>query len=145
VRYSDVENALKDVLRIKQPDVGAFRARLRHLRNLDLPRVAKAGSGRAADYSSNNVLEMLLALELENAGVKPERAATVSQSMVRLFAKHHGKDCYVAVDKERPGYSMMHGKKGVSDFLDRAPDAFLMVNISGCVRRLDDALSKIRN
>jgi hypothetical protein len=145
LRYSDVENALKDVLHVRQPDMGAFRGRLRHLRNLDLPRVAKAGSGRAIDYSSNNVLEMLLALELEDAGVKPERAAAVAQSMVRLFAKHDGKDCYVAVDKEQPGYTMMYGKKGVSEFLDKAPDAFLVANMSGCVRRLDDALSKIRD
>ena len=55
-------------MNVKPKDIGAFRGRLRHLRNIGLPRLPKIGSGRAIDYSDRQALEMLLALELEDAG-----------------------------------------------------------------------------
>ena len=34
---------------------------------------------------------------------------------------------------------MMYGKKAFLEFLDKAPDIFLIINITGCEKRLDPA------
>jgi hypothetical protein len=144
LRYDDVETALEEVLRIKPTGMGAFRGRLRHLRNIGLPRLPKRGSGRPIDYSPRQALEMLLALELENAGQTASKAAFVAASMVRQspFGQDPDEDCYACVVKGQPGYTMAYGRKAFLEFLGKAPDTFLVINISGCVRKLNVALSR---
>ena len=144
MRYKEVEAALAEVMHIGPKRMGAFRGRLRHLRNIGLPRLPKSGSGRAIDYSSRQALEMLLALELENAGQTASKAALVAESLVRQSPSgpHHGEDCYACVVKEQPGYTMMYGKKAFLEFLRKAPDTFLIINISSCERKLNTALSR---
>jgi hypothetical protein len=144
LRYKDVETALAEVMHVKPRDMGAFRGRLRHLRNIGLPRLPKSGSGRAIDYSPRHALEILLALELENAGQTARKAAFVAESMMRqsLYGQHDGEDCYVCVVRGQPGYTMAPGKKAFLEFLSKAPDTFLVINISGCVRKLNFALSR---
>src|SRR4051794_27063212 len=82
-RYGQVEQALADALQIESEDMGAFRARLRHLRGLGLPNVPRPGSGRVVDYSWRQAFEMLLALELENIGKAPRIAKIVAESIGR--------------------------------------------------------------
>jgi hypothetical protein len=144
MRYREVEAALAEVMHIGPKGMGAFRGRLRHLRNIGLPRLPKSGSGRAIYYSPRQALEMLLALELENAGQTASKAALVAESIVRQspYGQHDGQDCYVCVVKERPGYTMMYGKKAFLEFLNTAPDTFLVINVSGCVSKLNPALSR---
>ena len=144
MRYKEVESALAEVMHVRPSGMGAFRGRLRHLRNIGLPRLPKSGSGRAIDYSSRQALEMLLALELEDAGQTASKAALVAESLVRQspFGQHSGKDCYACVVKEQPGFTMMDGETAFLEFLRTAPDTFLIINISGCVRKLHPALSR---
>ncbi len=145
MRYKNVEAALAEVMHVKPTGMGAFRGRLRHLRNIGLPRLPKSGSGRSIDYSPRHALEMLLALELENAGQTAQKAALVAESMVRQspYGQRDSEDCYVCVVKEEAGYKMACGKKAFLEFLSKAPNTFLVVNISGCVRELNLALSRV--
>ena len=83
-RYGQIEQALVDALRIEPGDIGAFRARLRHLRGLGLPNVTRPGSGRTVDYTWQQAFEMLLALELENIGKAPRIAKLVAESIGRM-------------------------------------------------------------
>src|ERR1700722_14723633 len=117
----EVETALANVMNVKPKDIGAFRGRLRHLRNIGLPRLPKIGSGRAIDYSDRQPLEMLLALELEEAGQTARNAALVGDSLVRQSPRgqYRGGDCYACILKGQTGYAMMYGKKAFLEFLDK--------------------------
>jgi hypothetical protein len=144
LRYKEVESALAEVMHIGPKGMGAFRGRLRHLRNIGLPRLPKIGSGRAIDYSSDQALEMLLALKLKDAGQTASNAALVAESMVRQSPRerYRGEPCYACVVKGQSRYTMMNGKKAFLEFLDKAPDTFLIINISGCEKKLNAALSR---
>jgi hypothetical protein len=145
LRYKEVESALAQVMNVRPKDIGAFRGRLRHLRNIGLPSLPKIGSGKAIDYSPRQALEMLLALELEDAGQTPSNAAfVVAESLVRQSPRgqRRGGDCYACILKGEPGYWMMYGKKAFLEFLNKAPDTFLIINISGCEKKLNSALKE---
>ena len=143
MRYKDVETVLAELTNVKPTDMGAFRGRLRHLRNIGLPRLPQSGSGRAIDYSPRHALAMFLALELENAGQAAVNAAMVAESMVRQLSHSDGGDCYACIIKGKAGYVMVPGRKAFLEFLNSAPDAFLVINISGCVRKLNAAISRL--
>jgi hypothetical protein len=139
----EVEAALAQVMNVKPQDLGAFRARLRHLRNIGLPRLPKIGSGKAIDYSTRHALEMLLALELEDAGQTPcYSAAAVAASLIRQSPRgeYRGSETYACIRKGELAYAMMHGKKAFLEFLDKAPDTFLIINITSCEKKLNAAL-----
>jgi hypothetical protein len=144
LRYKEIETSLAEIMRVESKDMGAFRGRLRHLRNIGLPRLPKSGSGRAIDYTPRHALEMLLALRLENAGQTPANAALVAASMVRQspYGQHKGEDAYVCMTEGQAKYTMTIGRRAFLKFMDRAPDIFLVINISGCVRTLECALSR---
>ena len=142
MRYKDVETALAELMNVRPTDMGAFRGRLRHLRNIGLPRLPQSGSGRAINYSPRHVLAMFLALQFEEAGQTAGNAALVAESIVRQLPHTDGEDCYVCIIKEQAGYTMVSSKKAFLEFLNSAPDAFLVINISGCVKKLKSALSR---
>jgi hypothetical protein len=148
LKYKHVEAALVDVARVKPKAVGAFRGKLRHLRNLGLPQVPSSGSGKHVIYSRRQVLEMLVAIELENIGHKPDSiAVALSQSIVRQspYGQHEGKDCYIVLSplSETPErYQVMYGIQTVRKFLDDGPHVFTLVNLSALVRRLDPAIER---
>ena len=73
LRYKNVEAALAEVLEISEGHLPAFRARLRHLRNL-LP-IPKTGKGSHISYTFNEALIMLIAVQLNLIGVSPVWAA----------------------------------------------------------------------
>jgi hypothetical protein len=139
-----VEGALAEVMGVKPKGMGAFRARLRHLRNIGLPRLPESGSGRPIDYSRRQALAMLLAVELEKVGQSPKQAAALAESMVRQspYGQYKGMDCYVYVSEHNPGYRMAHGPRGIEEMMKSAPDVLLLINISACVRKLDPALDR---
>ena len=143
-RYKHIEAALADVASVKPTDMGAFRARLRHLRNIGLPQLPNPGSGQPIAYSRRQALEMLLAVELEKVGQAPKSAALLAQSIIRQapYGQHEGKDCYVTLSEVRPGYTMAYGRSGLSKMMAKAPPVLLTINVSACVRNLDPALNR---
>jgi hypothetical protein len=144
VRYRCLEAALADVMNVKPKGMGAFRAKLRHLRNLGLPRLPSPGSGQAINYTRRQALELVFAMELEKFGQVPRMAAENAQSIVRQspYGQHEGEDCFVTITEVKPGYTIAYGVNGLSEFMRTAPDVFFVINVSGCARRLEAALGR---
>lgn len=147
LRYKHVETALVDVTGVQPNAIGAFRGRLRHLRNIGLPELPASGSGQHIAYSRRQALEMLIAIQLENIGHKPDSAAKLSQSIVRQspYGQHQGKDCYIipsAPNENRAEYRSMYGLAEVFRFMRASPEVFTVINVSALVRRLDVALGR---
>ena len=71
LQYGDVERILARTHDIKDRHRKAFQARLRHLRNLGVPRLSKVGSGTRISYTQDDLHELFLALELMRCGVSP--------------------------------------------------------------------------
>ena len=147
MRYEQVEEALAEVMNVTAKGIGAFRARLRHLRNIGSPRLPKTGSGRAVDYSRQHALEMLLALELQKLGQTARRAALLAGSMVRQtpYGQYHGKDCFVRCQADSKGYTTALGLDGFMEMMESAPHTFLVINVSACVRKLETALGNVNS
>jgi hypothetical protein len=146
-RYKHVETALVDVTRVQPEALGAFRGRIRHLRNIGLPELPDSGSGKHIAYSRRQALEMLIAIQLENIGHKPDCAAKLSQSVVRQspHGQHKRKDCYIipsAPSQSLVQYNIMYGIAALSRFMESGSEVFTVINISALVRRLDVALDR---
>lgn len=145
MRYVDIEDALAGVMRIAPSRLATFRAQLRHLRNIGVPSVPKPGSGRAIDYTREHALEMLLALELQKIGQTAQRAARVAGSIVRTtpYGQWNGEDCYVYCQTDRREYTVATGLDQMMTVIKSGPPAFAVINVSACVRKLEEAFSEI--
>lgn len=144
LRYKHIESALADVMKIKPKDMGAFRARLRHLRNIGVPQLPNPGSGQPIDYSRRHALELFVALELEKVGQAPKQVALLAGTIVRQspYGKYEGSDCYAVISESGPGVTMVFGPRVFLEFMKSAPEVFLVINVSACVRKLDPALTR---
>jgi hypothetical protein len=78
MQYSQFEKILADTFSIKEKGLGAFRARLRHLRNLGVPDIPKRGSGNTVVYKTADLLTALIALELQALGSAPAVSAELA-------------------------------------------------------------------
>src|SRR5215469_8286170 len=79
-RYGVIERALADVLRVRPEKMNAFRGRLRHLRNINCPKLPKTGSGQPVFITREQAIEILIALELGTLGVAPRYAVELAKS-----------------------------------------------------------------
>lgn len=77
-QYRHAEAALAALFRVGNAGVKTFRARLRNLRKLDVPRLPKVGSGTRIAYSREAVWQVYVALELEAAGLPSGKAAALT-------------------------------------------------------------------
>jgi hypothetical protein len=84
MQYSQFEKILADTFSIKEKGLGAFRARLRHLRNLGVPDVPQRGSGNTVIYKADDLLTALVALQLQTLGCAPAVSADLA-----TFAQRH--------------------------------------------------------
>jgi hypothetical protein len=80
-RYGAVEGALADILAVPAEQAGAFRARLRHLRNIGVPELPKPGTGSRISYTFEHALELLIALRLESIGTAPRIISRLAQAI----------------------------------------------------------------
>jgi hypothetical protein len=112
--YTTVEVALAEVLNIPEEGRKAFRARMRHIRNLGIPRdLDRPGSGKKLYYSLSQVLETALVLVLENAGFTPRVAVSMAPtavlSLITLPVHAEGRidlgDLYIVVLRAGSGTS----------------------------------------
>lgn len=144
LRYKHIEAALADVMNVKPKAMGAFRAQLRHLRNIGVPQLPNPGSGQPIDYSRRQALELLIALELEKVGQAPKTVALLAGAIVRQspYGKYSSKDCYVTISESRPGFTIIFGLRSFLESMRSAPDIFAVINVSACVRKLDPALTR---
>jgi hypothetical protein len=80
LQFRHVENALVRLFAVDDSCLGAFKARMRHLRNLGVPNIAKPGSGERVEYTREGVVGLALALELERLGRPPREAAWLAMA-----------------------------------------------------------------
>jgi hypothetical protein len=145
LHYRHVEAALAGLMSVNRKSMGAFRAKLRHLRNIGVPQLPSPGSGRPIEYSRRHALELMIALELEKLGQSPRSVALNAPSIVRQspYGQYEGQDNYVIILEDKPGYTMTSTERAFFEFMRKAPDVFMVINVSGCVRRLDAALDQV--
>jgi hypothetical protein len=74
-----IEKALADVFRVRPEQMNAFRGRLRHLRNINCPKLPKTGSGQPVFITREQAIEILIALELGTLGVAPRHAVEIAK------------------------------------------------------------------
>lgn len=90
--YKAVESLLADLHDVSPKRLPALRARLKHLKRLGFPAGVNTGRGRPADYNAASVLQLMLALELVEIGLTPERAINLIRhfGFVVVQAAFHG-------------------------------------------------------
>jgi hypothetical protein len=74
-----IEKALAEVFRVGPDDMSAFRSRLRHLRNINCPKLPKTGSGQPVLITREQAIEILIALELAALGFAPRHAVEAAK------------------------------------------------------------------
>jgi hypothetical protein len=84
--YSAVETILGEVFNIEPGSMKSFKAKIRHLRNIDVPRgLPRPGSGHSIEYSFDQILQVAFAMALELHGITPRVAASWGPSMLESF------------------------------------------------------------
>jgi hypothetical protein len=78
-RYGVIEQALAEVFRVTPDQMGALRGRLRHLRNINCPKLPKTGSGQPVLITREQAIEILIAIELGRLGVAPRHAVEAAK------------------------------------------------------------------
>ena len=77
IRFGDLERALIKQFKVPTDRQGAFRARIRRFRDLNVPNVTRVGSGTRTEYSRLNAVELSVALRLTSANISPRAAADI--------------------------------------------------------------------
>jgi hypothetical protein len=84
LRYGEVEAILASFLHVESGGEKAFRARLRHLRNIGVPMgITEPGKGAVIRFTREQVFEMLLCLVLQSFGVSPSDARDLVRSIIK--------------------------------------------------------------
>jgi hypothetical protein len=81
IRYKHVEAVLSRIFKVSPDNQGAFRARLRHLRNIGIPDLPRPGSGAQIPYTRVHLVQMIIALELSALGIAPRHAADLAEKV----------------------------------------------------------------
>jgi len=146
IRYKHVEQVLSRILGVSPTDAKAFRARLRHLRNIGIPTdLPKTGSGSQIAYTRDQVVEMLIALELAALGMAPRHAVILAREAKFLDVFQAPGDPFIVV---------CPGTEGLDAHFTHLEDAEIikviqkhnrisLVNLASSLRILDDFLGSI--
>ena len=88
--YAQVEEMIAQVHQIMPFRRSALEGRLKHFKRLGFPAGVNTGRGRAAVYDASAVLRLLLAFELLQLGMMPERAVKIMRIMRFIVASAAG-------------------------------------------------------
>jgi hypothetical protein len=83
MEYREIESILAELHGVTPDDRGAFRARLRVLRDMGVPAVDKPGKGSRVTYQFVDLWEVHLGLLLEKFGLPPAQVKYVLEDKVR--------------------------------------------------------------
>jgi hypothetical protein len=83
MQYRQFEEALVQMFSIRIASLGAFRARLRHLRKLGIPNIPKRGSGNTLVYRVEDIFTTFVALALQTLGSAPITSAIIARGAAR--------------------------------------------------------------
>jgi len=152
-RYGQIEAALVEVFNVPGSAFGAFRAKLRHLRNIGVPKIAKVGSGKQVRYTRENAIEMLLALEFVALGIAPRYAATYAAGgTAKIFAEDSSYyDGYLFINPQPFDFPWLAGTprnikewvKSISTGQEPLPQRFALINVLRSINNLDEALLRL--
>jgi hypothetical protein len=150
LQYGEVEKAIAEVLFITA--MKAFRARLRHLRNIGVPALPRPGAGHKIAFSKAMAFEMLVAVMLDRDGYPPRIVAmTVSKIAAELdsYLPHPddiANDTYIMIATVEGGliYNWIYKKELLRRIENgMAPVNCHLINVSQIMHRFDAALEKI--
>ena len=86
LRYGEVETVLASIYWIYPAELKAFRAKLRHMRNIGIPSgLGEPGKGAVLRFSKQQVLEMLISLDLQASGWSPYDTSSVAKDMAQAW------------------------------------------------------------
>jgi len=157
LRYKHVEAALIRYFDVPDQQMGAFRARLRYLRKIGVPDLAKVGSGSQLTYSREQTIEMMLALQVSQLGASPKWFASTKRAQPDFLEKisAHPKrgDAYsiivpkklLSADKDGSQVSIltMIGPDNLLRWISKATvRSYSVINLSQAIRELDQHLTK---
>jgi hypothetical protein len=77
MNYTELEGRLASIHDVGPEGWGAFRARLRVLRDKGVPHVPRVGKGARVEYTFEDLWESNLALRLQEAGLPPSRVVEI--------------------------------------------------------------------
>lgn len=79
LRYGEVEEALMLAFAVPDENVSAFKAKIRHMRNVGLPdKIRWQGKGTHAIYTFEHLLQMAYSIELQYAGFAPSETVDLA-------------------------------------------------------------------
>jgi hypothetical protein len=87
MQYRQFEEALVQMFSIREASLGAFRARLRHLRKLGIPNIPKRGSGNTFIYRVEDLFTTFVALALQTLGSTPTISAMIANATARWLRR----------------------------------------------------------
>jgi hypothetical protein len=134
--YAEVESAMATALEMLPNKRPAFAARLRHLRNLGLPKT-RPGSGQRVSYSRADAEQMFFALLLEGLGCSPLVAVRASR-VGASFRKSTVSEFLVLLPKRAP---LLVSAQEASALIREEP-AVVLVNLPRAALRLEAALAE---
>ena len=82
MEYRNIESILAELHGVTPDKRGAFRSRLRFLRDMGIPRLEKPGKGSRVTYKFLDLWEMHLALLLDRFGLPPAKVKSVLEERV---------------------------------------------------------------
>ena len=157
LRYKHVEAALVRYFDVPEQQIGAFRARVRYLRKIGVPDLAKVGSGSQLTYSREQAIEIMLALQVSQLGASPKWFASTKQSqpdfLEKISAHPKRADTFsiivpkklLSTDKDGSQVTVLtvNGKEGLTQWLSKASvHSYSVINLSQTIRELDQQLAK---
>ena len=156
LRYKHVEAALVRYFDVPEQQLGAFRARIRYLRKIGVPDLAKVGSGSQLTYSREQAIEMMLALQVSQLGASPKWFASTKRVQPDFLDKisAHPKrgDAFSVIIPDKLLSTDKDGQSQVTVLtIDSKTDlirwiskvsvhSFSVVNLSQMIRELDQLL-----
>ena len=155
LRYGEVEAILASVHWIYPGEIKAFRAKLRHMRNIGIPEgIGEPGKGKVLRFTKEQVLEMLISLDLQAAGWAPYDTQQIVSKIVKdwkLAGAEEAPDHYAVLSLSiggnalAPKYSvsMCKGFERASALVSQNSSRLhTVINVSASARSLDEALGK---
>jgi len=131
--------------------MAAFRAKLRHLRNLGVPPIARPGSGRQVAYQQSDVYRILVALELEILGFTPKTAASAALGVASFWLPEAEKAAKNGKPFQLRSYPKFSLRQNLSDGLSwtskpsfpKDAHRLISIDIAKSIRAVDDWLEKL--
>lgn len=145
------------LLHVKDEEIGAFRARLRHLKDSGVPDVPKVGKGKQIWYTRDDAVRMYVALKMMQYGITPKAAAFLITDLGNSL--HHpavsaigagpvgpsGEDVFYTIGYPAgvDHYVYSYTRSQLMETINNLPwTALAIINISQCIRSVDEELAK---